>query len=423
MRRSLSVVAVIVAFPLGLFAAEPTTALPSPVIPDGLGVNIHFTDARPGEMEMLAAGGFRFVRMDFGWQATERAKGEYDFSAYDRLLSSLDKHHIRAVFILDYAHRLYDGGLSPHSDDGRAAFARWAAAAAKHFKGRGVLWEVWNEPNIKQFWKPQPNAEDYAKLALAAAKAIHEAAPGEAVIGPATSRVDLKFLETCFKAGLLEHWAAVSVHPYRQEDPETAGEDYGKLRELMARDAPNGRPLPPVLSGEWGYSATWRRYDEARQGKMLPRQWLTNLSDGVPLSIWYDWKDDGPDPKEPEHHFGTVGYEYHAGREPVYDPKPAYKAAQTLTKSLGGFRFEDRVPVGAPDDYVLRFRKDQEVRLVAWTRAAEPRRITVPGVKPGPYSATGHTGEALPEARATAGGLTLELTDAPRYFATRAGAR
>lgn len=42
----------------------------------------------------------------------------------------------------------------------------------------------------------------------------------------------------------------------------------------------------------------------------------------VPLSIWYDWHDDGQDPKEKEHNFGTVTWDY--------QPKPAYLAAQTL---------------------------------------------------------------------------------------------
>ena len=111
--------------------AEPPAM---PVLPDGLGVNIHFTDAKPGEMEMLAEGGFRWVRMDFAWGGTEREKGKYDFTAYDRLLKSLDEHKIRALLILDYSNRHYDGGLSPHSDEGRKAFARWAAAAAKHFQ-------------------------------------------------------------------------------------------------------------------------------------------------------------------------------------------------------------------------------------------------------------------------------------------------
>ena len=48
-------------------------------IPAGFGVNIHFTDPRPGEMKMLAAAGFRWVRMDLKWDATESEPGRYDF--------------------------------------------------------------------------------------------------------------------------------------------------------------------------------------------------------------------------------------------------------------------------------------------------------------------------------------------------------
>lgn len=83
-----------------LRAADEPARLPGLTIPDGLGVNIHFTDARPRELEMLAEGGFRFVRMDFSWSRTEQKPAQYDFSPYDRLLAALDKHFIRAVFIL-----------------------------------------------------------------------------------------------------------------------------------------------------------------------------------------------------------------------------------------------------------------------------------------------------------------------------------
>jgi hypothetical protein len=421
-----AVAAIAVAFCIVCFGVRPVSALGAPpvspaagAVPDGLGVNIHFADPRPGEMEMLVGAGFTWIRMDFGWEATEHTPGQYDFSQYDRLLATLDRHHLRAVLILDYSNHLYDDGLSPHTDEGRAAFARWAAAAAVHFKGRGVLWETWNEPNIGQFWKPKPSADDYAKLALATAKAIHEAVPDESVAGPATSRVDLPFLETCFAAGLLEHWSAVTVHPYRQEDPDTAAGDYRKLRELMAKCAPKGKPLPPIVSGEWGYSSGWKKFDEAKQGKMLPREWMTNLSEGIPLSIWYDWHDDGPDPKEPEHHFGTVRYEYHEGKDLVYAPKPAYLAARTLTTALEGFHFVRRVDVGAPDDYVLRFENGDKVRLVAWTRASEQRPVTVPAADApaGHYAVTGHTGEKLQGIDATAAGLKMTLTDAPQYLA------
>jgi hypothetical protein len=403
-----------------------------PVLPDGLGVNIHFTDAKPGEMKMLADGGFRWVRMDFAWDGTEREKGKYDFSAYDRLMKSLDEHKIRALFILDYSNRHYDGGLSPQSDEGRRAFAQWAAAAAKHFQGRGILWEMYNEPNIF-FWRPKPDVNQYVKLALEVGKALREAAPGEAYIGPATSQVDMAFLEACFKAGLLKYWCGVSVHPYRQEAPETTAADYAKLRRLIARYAPQGKKIP-ILSGEWGYSAVWKNYDPVRQGKYLPRQFMTNLLNDVPLSIWYDWHDDGTDAKEPEHHFGTVEHAYRAGRDPVYEPKPAYRAAKTLAAALGGYRFSKRLAVGGADDYVLLFAKGDDVRVAAWTIAREPHAVVIPA-SPGKFAATAHTGEPLPaliadgtgpslvgtskppsEIAADAKGLLVTLTDAPQYL-------
>ena len=392
------------------FSAE----LPSLVVPDGLGVNIHFTDPQPGEMEMIVDGGFRWIRMDFVWIAMEREKGVYDFSAWDRLVKALDAHKIRAVFILDYSNPLYDGGLSPSSDEGRAAFARWAAAAVRHFRNHGILWEMWNEPNIPQFWKPKPDVEQYAKLALAVGRAIREAEPGELYIGPATSCMDFAFLEGCFKAGVLEYWSAVSVHPYRQEGPETVAPDYAKLREMIDQYAPKGKSIP-ILSGEWGYSSGWGNFDETKQGKMLPRQWLTNLANDVPLSIWYDWHDDGQDPKEPEHHFGTVLNPYAAGKTPIYQPKPAYLAAQTLTRTLAGFRFQKRLPVGGAEDYVMAFAKGDDVRWVVWTMAATSRAAVIP-LPAGRYAVTSHTGQTMPGLEADAKGLSVTLTDAPAYL-------
>jgi len=397
-------------------AAPPHPALPSAVVPDGLGVNIHFTDARPGELAMLAAGGFHWVRMDFSWSGTERRPGEYDFSAYDRLLAALEVQKLRALFILDYGNPLYESNNAVATAAGRRAFSHWAAAAAAHFQGHGILWEIWNEPN-GGFWKPKANVEDYAALALATARAIHTAAPGEAIIGPATAGVDLPFLESCFKAGLLGWWDAVSVHPYRQSGPESAEADYQKLRGLIAKYAPKGKSIP-ILSGEWGYSSAWQNFDGATQGRMLARQWLVNLASGIPLSIWYDWHDDGTDPQEPEHHFGSVANEYHAGESPVYQPKPAWLAAKTLTTVFQGFHFAKRLALGNPDDYALLFRQGYQVRLAVWTTASTPQPVRIPS-SPGEFEVITHTGMRGETVRADASGLVLTPAPAPQYLIAR----
>ena len=394
-------------------SGAPHLSIPGPVVPDGLGVNIHFTDPIDGEMELLAAAGFRWVRMDLGWAGIERERGVYDFSAFDRLVGHLEKHKIKALFILDYGNRLYEKDSSVQTEEGRQAFARWAAAAAKRYQGRGFLWEVWNEPNIS-FWKPKPNSADYSALARAAAAAIRKAAPGEAVIGPATSGFDFPFLEACFKTGVLEDWDAVSVHPYRQIEPESVVTEYGKLRQAIQQAAPKGRDIP-VISGEWGYSAAWRNFDEDLQGRMLAREFLTNLSQNIPLSIWYDWRDDGPDPKEAEHHFGTVGLPQKVDGKNVFRIKPAYRAARALTQTLAGHRFIRRLALGATDDWTLLFGNDRELVVACWTTSGESRMVRLP-VGAAKCQTRDHLGIDGVSLSAAGGAIEVPLDGAPRYL-------
>jgi len=408
---------------LGLNAtAAGEVGLPKPGTLDGVGVNIHFTHAKPGELEMLAAGGFRFVRMDFFWEGIEQQAGVYDFAAYDHLLADLDRLGLRAYFILDYGHRLYDGGLSPHTDEGRAAFCAFVTAAMQRFAGRGIVWEMWNEPNHGMFWKPVPKVADYIALAQAVGETVREIAPKEILVGPTTSEIDLPFLKACFSAGLLPLWDAVSVHPYRQSPPETVAEEYRTLRTLIRRHrlrfGDDTRPDPPILSGEWGYSSAKLQhggFNEAQQGRYLPRQWLSNIANGIPISIWYDWHDDGDDPSNAEHNFGTVRRPYRAGQAEVYEPKPAYLAAKTLTSVLKGYEFSKALAL-KEDEHVLLFAKGDQLRLAAWTSAKETRTVAIPA-NAGRFRVTGHLGTDQPEIVADDKGLTLALTGDVQYLA------
>lgn len=389
-----------------------------PTVDEGLGVNIHFIDPRPGEVKMIADAGFHWVRMDFIWEITERERGRYDFSAYDRLLKELEPVNIRALFILDYGNPLYTNGKSVRTLEARQAFARWAVAAAEHFSGRGVLWEMFNEPNAPLFWPPEPKADEYIALASEVGRAFRAAVPNEKLIGPATLGIELGFLEPCFKAGLLDSWSGVSVHPYRRTNPELAASEYARLREMIStyRTGNDSARSIPVISGEWGYSSAWRGMTEEKQAVMLARQLLTNAANGIPISIWYDWRDDGSDEAAVEHHFGLVRNKYQTERAQVYDPKPAYFAARTLSSQLNGYRFIERLVVGSDDDYILVFAKERDRRIVAWTTSGTAHRVNVPGMS-GRFALTKVTGESAGLVSATPTGLSLEISSAPIYVA------
>jgi hypothetical protein len=371
---------------IGLCSLTCAGQVPDAVIPEGVGVNIHFTRGHEQDLDMIAAAGFKFVRMDFGWSGTERKKGEYDWTAYDELTANLEKRGIRALYILDYSNPLYEETVvsknpitgaeqkstaSPQHPESVAAFAKWAAAAAQHLKNRRIIWEIWNEPNIS-FWKPKPDVQQYTLLALATCKAIRQVDPGAVIVGPATSEVPMAFLEAFFKSGVLEYLDAVTVHPYRnyRKPPESAAEDYEKLRALIERFAPSPEKKSlPILSGEWGYATHTKGISLETQAAFIARQQLANLLAGVPLSIWYDWKNDGTDPGEREHNFGTVTHDL--------KPKPAYRAIQTLTRELSGFRIDRRIRTERPEDYLLICRNTAgDQRLVAWT-LGEPHALSV----------------------------------------------
>jgi hypothetical protein len=236
--------------------------------------------------------------------------------------------------------------------------------------------------------------------------------PREKLIGPATSEIDFDFLESCFKAGLLEYWSAVSIHPYRRNDPETAAQDYCRLRELIKTYATKDIP---IISSEWGYSSVWPGMSDEKQAQLLARAWLTNVANDISLSIWYDWRDDGLDLREAEHHFGTVSNSYHEGRDPVYDPKPAYLAARTLTTFFSGYRFQKRLNIGSADDYVLVFQKGTGLRYAAWTTASGAHNVLIP-LSAAQYTATTHTGREGATVSADQKGLALTLTTAPIYL-------
>ena len=384
-KTALSVLVAIALLSPSFAVCVPATAglLSGPALPNGFGVNIHFR-GQPRDLDMIAQAGFKLIRMDLTWAMIERDKGIYEFESlgYDSLTEGCSDRGIRILYILDYGNTLYEKGRSVRTQTGREAFAHFAEAAAERYAGRGILWEIWNEPNIEHFWDSQPSAEDYCKLVEMTAPRIKKADPDGLVVAGATSQIPLEWLEDCFQRGLLKLIDVLSVHPYRSQPPETVVTDYAELRRLVGRYAPQGKQVP-IISGEWGYSnLNWdqTRLTEQEQAAYLARMFLTNLYQDIDISIWYDWKDDGTDPNEREHQFGTVRHDC--------NPKAAYLAAKVLASTLGGYAFDKRIDLGNENDFAFKLTNGKREAIAFWTTAEkhivtlpiEPTEVTLVGI-------------------------------------------
>ena len=282
---------------------------------DDVGVNVRFYGSAHKQAAMIADAGIRWVRLDLAWSAVETEPGQYDFRVWDRFLDSFEPFGIRVLLILDYGNDLYEIGFPPSTENGRAAFASFAGAAARHFRGR-VMWEIWNEPNLPQYWAGSPDPAAYVALARAAAVEIRREDPGSWILGPSLGggTFDLDYLEATFGLGLLDVVDAVSVHPYGASHPEAAAGFYDEVRRLIAHYA-GGRTVPVIVS-EWGYPVG--DLGPEGQADFLVRALAVNRKAGIPITIWYNWQE----PIIPWHSFGLLDLRG--------EPKPAYIALTRL---------------------------------------------------------------------------------------------
>ncbi len=394
-------------------ASNSYNLFPEPVIPEGFGVNIHFR-GQPADLDMIAEAEFSFIRMDLTWPLIENSKGIYEFDklGYDSLTEGCTKRGLRLLYILDYSNTLYEDSRSVRTEAGREAFAEFAEAAAERYSGKGILWEIWNEPNIEHFWDPQPSVEDYCKLVQLTAPRIKKADPNGLVVAGATSQIPLEWIEECFKKGLLEWIDVLSVHPYRSQRPETVTEDYADLSNLVKKYAPQGKQIP-IISGEWGYSnLNWdrTRLSEQQQAEYLARMFLINLHQGIDISIWYDWKNDGIDPDEREHNFGLVRHDC--------NPKAAYLAAKVLSSTLSGYRIEERLDLGDERDFAFRLTNGEREAIAFWT-LNDKHNVILP-IDPGEVTLVGLYGGKVAIKWKTER-LKLRAMKSPQYLLIKPG--
>jgi hypothetical protein len=373
---------------LSACVAYAAPSLPELPIPQCFGVNIHFVDKDlPDHIALLKKAGFGWVRRDLNWEFVERKKGVYDFSEFDKLIDATADANIRVVAILDYGNPLYDKGASPISPQARAAFARFAAAAATHYAGKGIVWEIYNEPNWT-FWKPKPDVDQYIALADEATAAIRAADPDAIIVGPALAGpiTDRKYENAHFKSlAFLNHilamptireWSAITLHPYRnKEAPETASLQLEQARGILRQHGIDPAKTP-LIAGEWGYSTWLRGVDEPTQAAYAVRELLWATVEHMPFTIWYDWQDDGPNRLNREYRFGLLRAGPINGISEANIAKPSFIAISQVTQLLRGYRFDALIP---RDDAVViaRYARNGDSAYAIWSKDNMSHRINL----------------------------------------------
>jgi hypothetical protein len=124
------------------------------------------------------------------WSVVEPSNDAFNFTRYDNLVAAIKAKNMVPVFDLArsprWANGSSDGWVIPSDPAAYNTFvseyAEFAGRVAARYAGQGVLYEVWNEPNERYFWKgPAPSIDRYAQLFTTARKAMLAADPSAKV--------------------------------------------------------------------------------------------------------------------------------------------------------------------------------------------------------------------------------------------------
>ena len=218
------------------------------------------------ELEAMKAMGATSVRLNASWYwGQPNGPGSFDWTVFDQAVASIQKVGLSADMIISgcppwaAASGAKGEFAQPASS---AAFATWAGAVAARYGTKGVRYfEIWNEPNISDFWSPEPDPAAYTADLKAAYTAIKAVDPSAIVLSGGLAPADdngtdynpRTFLQDMYADGAESSFDGLGFHPYSYPDsPDTVASWSGwsmmadttpSLRSIMTQNGDSGKKI------------------------------------------------------------------------------------------------------------------------------------------------------------------------------------
>lgn len=254
--------------------------------------SLNYKVAGPAEDAALSyRAGASVARITFDWRFAEPARDKYRFADYDRLYAEMGARGIRPVWIVLFSPpwswepsvrcdiRTEDCGFPPaRAEDGQ--FREIVRMLVRRYPESAAV-EIWNEPNLRQFWGSTPDPVRYTELLRAGYDAVKSVDASIPVIGgaiaslPASSARDTSldsFLSGVYANGGGGAMDAISVHAYQLLAPyeDWIGKTLRDVRAVRTRYGDSARRIWVTEVGQTTTNADPQyRTSEERQAEVL----------------------------------------------------------------------------------------------------------------------------------------------------------
>ncbi len=295
--------------------------------------------------------GANWIRVEIGWKTVQPdSYTDYNWSGIDRILETAEKYGVKILAVVNYnipawaQNEPYDSDkhIPPKNSD---SFAQFAGTVAERYKDRIKYFEIWNEPNHREFWYDNPNPETYGLLLKVSYVKIKEANPEAIVISGGLAMVGenegksitpYKFISALYESDAHNYFDAIALHPYTYPASPVSTDwsewiQVSRIRNLMIAKGEGNKKIwiteygaPTNGAGEkheideWNFSYGNDYMSETAQDIMAKGLILryNQSKDWMGPVFWYAIQDTAAIDNNPEKFFGI--FRFDGTEKPIY---------------------------------------------------------------------------------------------------------
>lgn len=312
----------------------------------GIAAGSDLTSLSENELEIyfqqLNELGVTWIRWDFDWSEIQpNSKSTYRWTSSDLVAEIAKKNNIKSLGIITYTPRWARQRTCRNSDKCKPTdpiiFGNFAGIVADRYKSYGINhWEIWNEPNSINFFRPIPNVSSYSAMLKSAYSAIKESNPDAVVLtgglaptlNVGSNISPISFINILYEKGVNDYFDAIALHPYSfPVDPSYSAswngwQQLNQIRQIMTENGENdkfvwitefGSPTngPGVAYDNLILDNFVHESDfvtEYRQNAIANDaiKQSANIQDWLGPFFWYSLIDRGSDKETPENFFGLL---------------------------------------------------------------------------------------------------------------------
>jgi hypothetical protein len=261
--------------------------------PTAFGSQLYSADDPARSVALLAALGAKYVRVSVQVSQT----------FLDAVVGAATANGLRVILLSAYAAQPVD----------LAAYAQAAAQVQTRYAAANPIWEIWNEPNLPQYWNGPPDVAAYIAVLTATATALRAAGASDIWTG-GTSGVDLSWIYNLATRGAFGSANGCAVHSYKP--PGFARTEYIQAASFL----PAGVGLHTT---ETCIAST-----VGNQSDFFSQMWSLHRELNLPTFVWCEFRDgDAGDHPPFNEAYGLVN--------PDYSLKSVYGAVEVALKPNG----------------------------------------------------------------------------------------